>query len=279
MKNIARALARRALAEYRRRPKKPALALPELVTRYDLPLGGVLHLGANDGMEAAPYDRCGFQRVVWVEGHPDFFRALVEHIATYPNQSAYHVLISDVDGEELEFRIAHNRVSSTIFPPSDTHHEDFPNVTFSETIRLRGRRLDAFISSNNVDLANIRNLVVDLEGSELKALMSLGCYLDQIDFALIEVSIGENFVRGPQLGEIDRFMLSKGFVRMEARMGSSSGDAFYVRRAASRLDQLSMRASCYFYSEAFYRLYRRRIVKLFKEFTGDTPPATQQAQS
>ena len=40
------------LTAYRRLPKKPALNLGELVTRHDIPLGGVLHLGANDGSEA-----------------------------------------------------------------------------------------------------------------------------------------------------------------------------------------------------------------------------------
>jgi FkbM family methyltransferase len=270
--NLAQALIRRALSVYRRRPKVPGLSIAELCTRYALPRGGILHLGANDGIEAESYHRCGFERVLWVEGFPTFYQALVERIAAYPGQSAHNVLISDVDGEELEFRIAENGVSSTVFASSETYQEDFPQVNFLATNRLHAQRLDTFIASNSVELSHVRVLVVDLEGSELKALLSLGRYLDQIDFALIEVSLTENFVRGPMLSEIDAFMLSKGFVRTEARMGSSSGDAFYVRRVASSLERLSMRASCYFHSQAFYRLYRHNFVKGVKRFVGETPP-------
>ncbi len=272
MRNIARLVARSALTAYRRRPKKPALNLGELVTRYDIPRGGVLHLGANDGNEAEMYDRCGFEKVVWVEGFDGFYRALREHLARYPRQSAHKVLISDVDGEELAFRVASNRVSSTVFTPTETFSEDFPNVPFVEISRLRAQRLDTYIAANGVDLADIRNLVVDLEGSELKALVSLGHYLDHFDFALIEVSVTQNYVSGPRLAEMDRFMLSKGFLRVETRMGSSSGDAFYVRQTASPLQRLSMRASCYYYCEVFYGLYRHKFIKRVKRLAGETVP-------
>lgn len=221
------------------------------------------------------YDRSGFERVVWVEGFPAFYRALLNRIDRYPRQSAHNVLISDIEGEELAFRVADNYVSSTVFVCSDTFSEDFPNIAFVDTNRITAKRLDSYFSSNGVDLSNIRNLVVDLEGSELKALKSLGRYLDQFECALIEVSATENYIRGPRFADIDRFMLSKGFRRVEARMGSSSGDAFYVRSIASPLHRLSMHASSFYYSEVFYRLYRHNIVKRVKRLaTGSAASVT-----
>ena len=218
------------------------------------------------------YNRCGFQRVVWVEGFDGFYRALLEHLAQYPRQCAHKVLISDVDGEEVAFRVAGNRVSSTVFTPTETFSEDFPNVPFVGISHLRAQRLDTYIAANGVDLSDIRNLVVDLEGSELKALVSMGGYLDQFDFALIEVAVTQNFVSGPRLAEVDRFMLSKGFFRAETRIGSSSGDAFYVRKTVSPLARLSMRASCYYHCEIFYRLYRHKFIKRVKRLAGETVP-------
>src|SRR5947208_14341524 len=97
MTTLSRALARLAIAANGRRPKKPALSLGELKTRHDISLGGVLHLGANDGGEAEMYDRSGFEKVVWVEGFPDFYRALGERIRDFPRQTAHNVLISDVE--------------------------------------------------------------------------------------------------------------------------------------------------------------------------------------
>jgi FkbM family methyltransferase len=273
MRSFVGGIARHSLRVFRNRPKRPALSLAELAGRYDLPRSGVLHVGANDGSEAVEYDRCGFTHVVWIEGFPDFYQALMRRLAAFPRQSAHNVLVSDVDGEEIEFRVADNAVSSTALPPAPTHFEEFPTVHFHRVVRLPARRLDTFfIENDEVDLADVKILVLDVQGSELKALASLGRYLHQIDFALVEISVGENFVGGPSLADIDRFLLASGFVRAEVRMGSSTGDAFYVRRSANLSDRARQWASAQFYSKGVYGLYRRKVVKWVKRLAGEQAP-------
>jgi FkbM family methyltransferase len=274
--SMPRALLRGALDLYRLLPKRPMMTVEGLSLRHPIPRSGVLHLGANDGGEAESYARCGFQRVVWVEGFPEFYALLVERLRAYPNQTAYNVLISDVENEELSFQIADNRVSSTTFGVGSRFHEDFPGIQFDQRRVLRARRLDRFFEEEGVDLADFSIVVIDLEGAELKALRSIGEALGKVPYVMIEVSVTENFIGGPLLHDIDAYMVEQGFRRVELKLGSSSGDALYQRRAPGVLDRLSMAASAAYLEHLHYPLYRDGVVKALKRLAGlpsDQAPA------
>ena len=47
-------------------------------------------------------------------------------------------------------------------------------------------------------------MVLDVEGSELKVLTSLGYFIKNIKFALVEVSLRKNYFGGPLLTDIDK---------------------------------------------------------------------------
>jgi FkbM family methyltransferase len=277
-----RPLAQLLLNVYARRPKRPALTLEGAVDRHPIPRTGVLHLGANDGAEAHAYDRCGFRRVLWVEGVPQFYELLRRQIEPYPQQQAFNLLISDIDGEELTFHIADNRVSSTVLPVGREYHSAFPNITFVSRQTTRASRLDTYFGQQHIDLSGIEVLVVDLEGSELKALRSLGHWLHQMQYILIEISVADNYVNGPRMRDIDEFLVSHGYRRIETKMGSSSGDALYERRYARLADRIAMRASETFYTYVYYSLFRDRIVKTVKRWarpSGATTGATMHTSS
>jgi FkbM family methyltransferase len=264
--SLPRAIVRQLLDQYRRLPKQGPMTVESVLPHHPIGRGTVLHLGANEGTEAEAYARCGFKRVIWVEGFPTFYERLVKHLSAYPNQDAYNVLVSDVDGEELAFRIADNGVSSTVFEVGEKFDEDFPGIRFVEQAKLKARRLDRFLAEHGIDLSDVSIAVVDLEGSELKALRSLGDLIERIPYAIVEVSVTENFVSGPSLRNVDDFMLSRGFRRVQIKMGSSSGDALYERHPPSLVDQASMRVSAAIYTKLFYGLYRNGVVKSIKRF-------------
>jgi FkbM family methyltransferase len=266
LSSIPRTFVRQILQQYRRLPKEGPMTVESVLPYHPIGRGTVLHLGANDGTEAEAYARCGFKRVIWIEGFPRFYERLVKHLSAYPNQDAYNVLVSDVEGEELAFRIAENGVSSTVFQAGQRFGEDFPGVRFVEQTKLKARRLDRFFAERGVDLSDVSIAVVDLEGSELKALRSLGDLIERIPYAIVEVSVTENFVSGPALRDIDDYMTSRGFRRVQIKLGSSSGDALYERHPASVLDQAKMRASAAIYANLFYGFYRNVVVKSIKRF-------------
>jgi FkbM family methyltransferase len=247
------------------RPEK-RFDMKRICREYGIDTKGLVHLGANDGMEAAVYERCGFSSVLWVEGYSKFYERLVQHLKRFPGQRAMHVLISDQDGEQIRFRIAKNGVSSTVFSPGARYFEDFPNVEFVETEPLRARRLDRMFEEERVDLSAYNVLVLDLEGSELKALQSLGTSIDHFDWIGIEISVTDNYLSGPRLKDIDAFLVARGFKRIETIMGSSSGDAIYRRCHVGAIDRLEMRVTETFYSAGYYLLYRDGIVKKVKRW-------------
>jgi FkbM family methyltransferase len=247
-------------------PKDGPMTVESVLPDHPIGRATVLHLGANEGTEAESYARCGFKRVIWIEGFPTFYERLVKHLSAYPNQEAYNVLVSDVDGEELAFRIADNGVSSTVFDVGEKFVEDFPGIRFVEQTKLKARRLDRFLLERGLELDDVSIAVVDLEGSELKALRSLGDMIERIPYAIVEVSVTENFVSGPSLRNIDDYMISRGFRRVRIKMGSSSGDALYERHPASLVDQAKMRVSALLFARLFYGLYRNVVVKNLKRF-------------
>jgi FkbM family methyltransferase len=241
-------------------------SIEQLCKKYRVEPRGLIHLGANDGLEAASYERCGFKRVLWVEGYPKFFSRLVERLTQFPSQRALNVLISDRDDEEVVFRVARNGVSSTTQTPGAKFFQDFPNVQFEATETLRAQRMDGVLTRDGIDVTLYNCLVIDLEGSELKALRSLGHMVEGFDWIAVEISVAPNYVSGPRLSDIDTFLGQRHFKRVETVMGSSSGDALYKRTIVSTADRVRMRLSSAFYTYAYYRLYRDLILKSVKQW-------------
>ncbi len=209
-----------------------SVRLDLLMRRFSIDPRGVLHVGGNVGSEAETYHNCGFQRVVWVEGYEEFYRLLVKNIERFPEQLAFNILVSDTEGEEVKFRIANNTGSSTVFEPAADFGRNFAGIQFVETKVLRAQRLDNFFEKEGVDLSGLNLLVLDVEGSELKAMKSLGDGLGGFGWILTEVSIGPNFVGGPMLWDLDRFLASRGFYRKATAICRSSGDALYGRHSS-----------------------------------------------
>ena len=198
---------------------------------------GVLHVGGNFGTEAEAYRDAGCERVVWVEGHPDYFATLAAHVAHFGGQEAHRLLVSDQDGERVVLRVASNTGSSTTLVPTDSFGEHFPGIEFVGQLELVAERLDTYFRRTGSGLQGCDLLVLDVEGAELKALNSLGDLLNQFESILCEVSIVPNFQGGPVLADIDAFLTDRGFVRRALWIGYSSGDAVYVRSAPTRFDQ------------------------------------------
>jgi FkbM family methyltransferase len=181
-------------------------------------------------------------RVVWVEGHPDYFAALSDHVSRFKGQEAHRLLVSDRDGERVVLRVASNTGSSTILEPSKSFSGHFPDIRFVGQLELTTERLDTYFGRHQNAVLGCDMLVLDVEGAELKALISLGALLNQFDAILCEVSVVRNFEGGPLLTEIDTFLAARGLVRRALWMGYSSGDAVYVRAQPTWRDGVRSRA-------------------------------------
>lgn len=210
------------------------ISLDYLIKKYRLTPKYVLHIGASTGQEAEAYKAAGVHHVTWVEADPNVYNKLLKHISKYPGHIAVNACISDVDGEEIEFKITNNEGQSSSIFELGTHSQAHPSVVVVDRIKLLTSRIDTLQrkegkiqSANSFDFLNI-----DLQCAELLALKGMGDVLSEIKFAYLEVNQKPLYVGCPMVQEIDMYMLGFGFKRVETKWEGRFGwgDAAYIRK-------------------------------------------------
>lgn len=198
-------------------------------------LRGVIHVGANTGQERDHYQQYGLQ-VLWLEPVPEVFAQLQAHIAGRPGQRALQALVSDQEGDEVDFHVASNQGLSSSMLPLGQHKDIWPEVQYSRSLRLRTTTLDALVRDGQLEPGAYNGLVMDTQGSELLVLHGALQVLPHIDFMKTEVADFEAYVGCCQLKDIDAFMREHGFEEHSRRRfaeregGGAYYDVVYRRR-------------------------------------------------
>jgi len=196
--------------------------LKDLVSKYDLKINGVLHVGAHKCEEQEVYDYCKVGEVIWIEGNPKLCEEMQKLF-----KNVYQALISDKDDEEVDFMITNNLQSSSILDLHQ-HKLEHPDVYEIERIKLKTITLNTFLKSINNPKFNFINL--DIQGVELYALKGMGEFLNKVQYIYTEVNMKELYKNNPLIYEIDEYLSLKGFKRVETNMTHHGwGDAFYIR--------------------------------------------------
>jgi FkbM family methyltransferase len=202
----------------------------ELFTRHNVKAGGVLHLGASIGQEAAAYSQQGIDNVVWVEAHPTIHAQLQREVAKYPKHVALLGCIGETDGNNVIFHVANNGGQSSSILEFGTHSKEHPTVRYIGHLNMKTVRVDTLLRENHVLVGPNWFLNIDLQGAELLALKSMGELLYQFNYAYIEVNERHLYAQCPLVGEIDAYLRQFGFTGREVKMTKSGwGDKFYVR--------------------------------------------------
>lgn len=99
---------------------------------------------------------------------------LKANLGGFPQQQAFHALITDCDDEEYQFHISNNRgMSSSIFALKD-HSAIWPEVTFTSAVCLSSIKPVSHFRRERIDPADYQALILDTLGSEL--LVFLGAF-------------------------------------------------------------------------------------------------------
>lgn len=220
--------------------RNPQAMLQWLDSTYGLLVRGVLHVGANLGQEAAAYHDWGMRRVWWIEADPVVFAKLERNIADYPEQKAILACVSEEDGASVRFNLASNdgASSSALAPDVERCRHEWPGVKFVGSVELPGVRLDTLVNDGTLPLADCDLLVLDLQGSELVALRSLGPQLPTFKAVLTEVNLKRMYHGVALLHEVDFFFQRHGFRRVVLTLGTVQGEALYVRGKRSTMGGL-----------------------------------------
>jgi len=200
-----------------------------LVKRYKLKnkIKGILHVGAHECEEKSDYERFATKNIYWVEAMKDKVQMMKER---HKNINIYHAIISDQDGQEITLNISNNGQSSSILELG-THKEKHPEVHYVAKETSKSKTLKTLIEEEKINMNNVNFLNFDIQGAELKALKSMGDYLNKINYIYTEVNSDYLYVDCCLIGEIEEYLSVFGFKRVETKICGITGwgDAFYLR--------------------------------------------------
>jgi FkbM family methyltransferase len=196
----------------------------ELQRTYGVRPRGVLHVGAHEAEESLGYGALSWGPVIWVEMLPEKFEFLSKRFRGDPNNIVLHGACWDSNGVKLPVYRANNGQSSSLLQP-DLHLVSHPEVQFARERAIRSTRLDKLLPRS----AKFNFVNFDIQGAELKALLGLGRFLEQVKWAYLEVNVRPLYQGCALVGEVDEFMENNGFGRIVTRMAGDYGwgDALY----------------------------------------------------
>ena len=202
------------------------ISLDHLVNKYDIKFKGILHVGMHEAEEIGSYEKyIGRDKILWIEAMSD----KVEYcISKFPSILIENAIISDIE-EDVTFHVSNNGQSSSILELG-LHKNFHPEVHYVNSFKSRSKRLENIISKYRSDIPfNFLNL--DIQGVELRALKSLGKYLENIDYIYTEVNSDYVYEKCDLIGDIDEYLSTFGFKRVETSWFGDCkwGDAFYVK--------------------------------------------------
>ena len=201
----------------------------EICNKYQIHPIGILHVGACQMEEMRDYKNRGISNVIWVEANPDLVRNNKEY-AEREGNILLQGLVYDENNLEMDFHLTNNLQSSSIleFAKHSSYH---PHVNVTEKIKLKTTRLDTLLGENDINPESIDFINLDIQGVELRALKSLGHYLNNIKYIYTEINTGEVYKNNDNINDIDKFLESFNFERVETELTPFEwGDAFYIRR-------------------------------------------------
>ena len=139
----------------------------------------------------------------------------------------YNIALGNMEGTiEMNVESANQGMSSSILEPL-IHLNQYPHIRFETKQTVNIKKLDSFIDT----LGGYNFINIDVQGYELEVFKGGSEYLNNIDYIMTEVNRDEVYKGCPMVEELDEYLNSYGFERVETTWaGVTWGDAFYVKR-------------------------------------------------
>lgn len=93
----------------------------------------VIHIGAHLLEEKDAYEKYGWgnSEIFWIEGDATHAQVCNQMVQSDSRQKVVHAILSDSDGQVVQWHEATNGQSSGFLAPN-LHLDEYPSVTFSE---------------------------------------------------------------------------------------------------------------------------------------------------
>jgi FkbM family methyltransferase len=203
-----------------------------LLDTYKIVPKGILHVGANDGYEIKAYIENGISKVIFIEAEDAAYGRLKKNTEPYRNVLCVQACVSDENDKVVHFNITNNESNSSSILPLGTHATVHPDVKVVNIVQMKTQRIDSLMEKRGLDLEEYDFLNLDLQGAELLALKGMGEELKKIKYAYIEVNKAELYQGCPMVEELDAFLKTFGFDRVQTSWAGDTGwgDAFYFKK-------------------------------------------------
>lgn len=200
------------------------LNLDNLKEKYNLNIKGVLHIGAHIGQEFNTYERLGINNVMFFEPLSTTFNRLKENVGD--KAILVNTALGNTEGNVEMFTETINEGQSSSVLEPEYHLVQHPTIQFNGKETVKITKLDNFIS----DKENFNFINIDVQGYELEVFKGGSEYLKSIDYVMTEVNRAELYKGCAKIEELDEFLGSYGFSRVETNWaGGTWGDAFYIK--------------------------------------------------
>lgn len=204
--------------------------IKKIINDYNIDITGVLHIGAHECEElgfysynlgVSPYD------IIWIDAIDTKVNSNLNN--GIPN--VYHAVITDKDDDLIDFNIANNFQSSSIFELGEKHMQNHPEVHYINKIKQTTITIDTFFKKNALNPEKYVFWNFDIQGAELLALKGAPESIKYAKIMYLEVNEAEIYKNCAKLKEIDLFLNEHGFHRVYDVLSDTSGwgDAIYVR--------------------------------------------------
>ena len=165
-------------------------------------------MGAHRGGEAPVYD--WFQKNNLGKANPKLIPDLRDNVYQYPHQKVIHALLSDKDDEHKEFYISNNdSASSSVYKFGQKSIEQ--NLEMISKLKIKSSKFDTIVKNEAIEILDYDFWVIDLQGSELLALIGAKESLEKCKSILVEISKTEYYKNAVKWEELKKFLNENNF--------------------------------------------------------------------
>lgn len=195
---------------------------------FRIDITGVLHIGAHNCEELGFYNYIlgvSPENIIWI----DAIDIKVAQARANGIPNVFHHVVTDKDGETVNFHISNNGESSSILD-FKTHREQYPHIHFINTIQQKTITIDTFFRENGMNPEKYNFWNFDIQGAELMALKGATDAIKHAKILYLEVNKDELYEGCPRISDMDAFLEKHGFRRVHLLMSQYGwGDAIYIR--------------------------------------------------
>jgi len=205
----------------------PKERVKELLSKNNIQITGVLHIGAHDCEELSMYNYLNIPQhnIIWIDALADKVQSCQKR--GIPN--VFHAVISDKDDETVSFMRTNNDQSSSILD-FGTHAKHYGWCVEVGRIQMKTTTIDTFMKREGIKNPELYNFwSFDIQGAELLALKGGEESIKGVKAIYLEVNTEEVYKKCALIEEIDSYLQVRGFKRIETSMTNEGwGDALYV---------------------------------------------------